>query len=199
MLKWFKSGEQSPAPHLTLRTIVQSVSPDNELAKVIDACHYLYAASSKVHPTYLHAERTIRAYAEDVLDWHLSSKREEVISAFVWAFAYEVVYRSDVDTVTSHLLDVLVANGAEIVDINSRLKPKGIRRVLNIGASRFGEMTERIARIEAHDCDAAHRFLTDRFMSLRTAGYLSWHSTVGTSVRDKFPGLIAYRSLKGKS
>jgi hypothetical protein len=96
------------------------------------------------------------------------------------------------------LIDKFIANGAVVAALRTKLNPTGLRKVLNIGASKFSEMEAAICKRQGFDSADAFEFLNLQFMQLRQVSYLSWHSSAPKELADKFPNVVAYRTLRGK-
>lgn len=208
MLKsWFKRGEPvSPtSPTLTLLALLADgpESPDAEWVQMrgefMEACTYIFVDRGSIHSTYHSAQKSIDAFVKRYLPhWSLSSDNPEVETAFTWAVAKVVSSNAVAASVASIMLDKLVGNGAFVAALLDKLNPKGLRKVLNLGASKFGEMEAAVGARRGFDSADSLDFLNSQFMQLRQAAYLSWHSVTGRALADKFPNVVAYRHLRGK-
>lgn len=204
---WFKKGEQDspPSPALSLLAILADgpETPDPEWEQLrgrfVEACNYIYQDRGTVHSTYHSAQRSIHEFVERYLPhWSLSSDKPELETAFVWAIAKVVSSNAVVASVAGMLLDKFIANGAVVAALRTKLNPTGLRKVLNIGASKFSEMEAAICKRQGFDSADAFEFLNLQFMQLRQVSYLSWHSSAPKELADKFPNVVAYRTLRGK-
>lgn len=202
---WFKSGERvSPSsPSLALRALLQEeqqVQDWEQLrGKFIAACSYLYVDRSELFSSYYAAEKFIKEFLTSFLPhWQLSSPSAQVWNAYVWAVARVVAIPSEQASTASQLLDKLVANGAQVAALRIKISPTGIRALLGIGASKVGQMQAAIDTKTSFDMADSMEFLNDQFMQLRQPSYLSWLSNVDPLLRAKFPGVVAYKSLRMK-
>lgn len=208
MLKsWFKRGEpDSPtSPTLTLLALLADgpEHPDAEWVQLrgrfVEACNYIFVDRGTIHSTYHSAEKSVDEFVKRYLPhWSLSSDVLEVETAFVWAIAKVVSTNAVAASVAGMMLDKLVGNGAYVQALRSKLSPTGLRKVLNIGVSKFGEMEAAIGSRQGFDSADSLDFLNSQFMQLRPVSYLSWHSVAGKELADKFPNTVAYRHLRGK-
>lgn len=208
MLKsWFKRGEPvSPtSPTLTLVALLADgpESPDAEWeqlrGKFVEACNYLYVDRGTIHSTYHSAHKSIAEFLKRYLPhWSLSTNSLEVEHAFIWAVAKVVSDNAVVASVASVMLDKMIGNGVFVAALRDKLNPTGLRKVLNLGASKFGEMEAAIRTRVGFDSADSFDFLNSQFMQLRQAAYLSWHSVTPRELTDKFPNTVAYRHLRGK-